>query len=175
VAQVYEGLVYMDFSRDIMDRQGYGQYEELDVALLPPLYIAYRAELAEGTEVFHSNLRSRWESGERGVVDAMKTWAGLADQTRERLLARQKDQIAPLLNANFDLRRRIYDVGQSNIQMVETARSAGASAKFSGSGGAIVGTYTDEAMFADLESRLTAIGVRVLKPALIKSSGESMS
>ena len=175
VAQVYEGLVYMDFSRDIMDRQGYGQYEELDVALLPPLYIAYRAELAEGTEVFHSNLRSRWESGERGVVDAMKTWAGLADQTRERLLARQKDQIAPLLNANFDLRRRIYDVGQSNIQMVETARSAGASAKFSGSGGAIVGTYTDEAMFADLVSRLTAIGVRVMKPALIKSSGESLS
>jgi glucuronokinase len=59
--------------------------------------------------------------------------------------------------------------------MVETARAAGASAKFSGSGGAIVGTYTDEAMFADLESRLTAIGVRVLKPSLVKSSGESLS
>jgi glucuronokinase len=175
VAQVYEGLVYMDFSKDIMDRQGYGMYEELDMTLLPPLYIAYRAELAEGTEVFHSNIRSRWENGEPAVVNAMKTWAGLAQQTREYMRAGKKDLIAPLMNANFDLRRSLYDVGASNIQMVETARAAGASAKFSGSGGAIVGTYTDEAMFAELESRLTAIGVRVLKPSLVKSSGESLS
>jgi glucuronokinase len=165
----------MDFSKDIMDRQGYGMYEELDMTLLPPLYIAYRAELAEGTEVFHSNIRSRWENGEPAVVNAMKTWAGLAQQTREYMRAGKKDLIAPLMNANFDLRRSLYDVGASNIQMVETARAAGASAKFSGSGGAIVGTYTDEAMFADLESRLTAIGVRVLKPSLVKSSGESLS
>jgi len=37
VIQVYEGLVYMDFSKDIMTRQGYGHYEPLDVKLLPPL------------------------------------------------------------------------------------------------------------------------------------------
>ncbi len=174
VAQVYEGLVYMDFDKEIMDRQGYGIYEELDMALLPPVYIAYRAELAEGTEVFHSNIRTRWENREPAVVQAMKTWADLARQTRGLLLDGKKDSIAPLLNANFDLRRSLYDVGPSNIQMVETARLAGASAKFSGSGGAIVGTYADEAMFTDLESRLTAIGVRVLKPSLIKSSGESL-
>jgi glucuronokinase len=175
VAQVYEGLVYMDFSKAVMDRQGYGVYEELDRDLLPPVYIAYRAELAEGTEVFHNNIRARWEKGEPEVVEAMKTWADLAEQSRALLLAGKKSAIAPLLNANFDLRRKLYDVGQSNIQMVETARQAGASAKFSGSGGAIVGTYTDEAMFAELESRLTAIGVRVLKPTLVKSSGESLS
>lgn len=175
VAQVYEGLVFMDFSKEIMDRQGYGAYEELDMALLPPVFIAYRAELAEGTEVFHSNIRARWDNGEPAVVNAMKTWAGLAQQTREYLRAGKKEAIAPLMNANFDLRRSLYDVGASNVQMVEAARAAGASAKFSGSGGAIVGTYTDEAMFTELESRLTAIGVRVLKPSLVKSSGESLS
>jgi glucuronokinase len=56
--------------------------------------------------------------------------------------------------------------------MVETARSVGASAKFTGSGGAIVGSYADEEMFSKLESAFTAVGIRVFKPKFIKSSGE---
>ena len=35
VIQAYQGLVYMDFSRDLMDSRGYGEYERLDPALLP--------------------------------------------------------------------------------------------------------------------------------------------
>jgi glucuronokinase len=174
VAQVYEGLVYMDFSKDLMDRQGYGHYEELDPALLPPLYIAYRADLAEGTEVLHSNLRNRWDNGEPEVVNAMRTWAGLADQVRGLLANGQGGRIGPLLDANFDLRRRICQLSAGNIAMVEAARSVGASAKFSGSGGAIVGSYADEAMFQKLSEKLAGIGVRALKPTLIKSTGESL-
>src|SRR6266436_7949642 len=34
VIQVYEGLVYMDFAKDIMERDGYGRYERLEPALL---------------------------------------------------------------------------------------------------------------------------------------------
>lgn len=45
VIQVYEGVVYMDFDRAQFERQGHGQYEELDPQLLPPLYIAYRKHL----------------------------------------------------------------------------------------------------------------------------------
>jgi glucuronokinase len=172
VTQAYEGMVYMDFNKDIMDRQGYGHYEELDVSLLPPVYIAYRAELAEGTEVFHNDIRSRWENQEPQVVAAMEQWAGYTTQVRELLLSRQGNRIGPLLNANFDLRKNIYNISASNIQMVETARSVGASAKFTGSGGAIVGSYADEEMFSKLESAFTAVGIRVFKPKFIKSSGE---
>jgi glucuronokinase len=50
--------------------------------------------------------------------------------------------------------------------MVMRARAVGASAKFAGSGGAIVGTYEDETMFADLQEALTKIGCRVLKPRI---------
>jgi glucuronokinase len=32
----------MDFAREIMERQGYGNYEPMDPALLPRLYVAYR-------------------------------------------------------------------------------------------------------------------------------------
>jgi glucuronokinase len=48
--------------------------------------------------------------------------------------------------------------------MVTTARACGASAKFAGSGGAIIGLYDGEAMFADLHHRLAEIGSRVIKP-----------
>jgi glucuronokinase len=50
--------------------------------------------------------------------------------------------------------------------MVEVARRTGASAKFAGSGGAIVGTYPDEATFAALQEALGRIGCVVIKPAV---------
>ena len=51
--------------------------------------------------------------------------------------------------------------------MVDTARSVGASAKFTGSGGAIVGTYEDDAMYEALVRALNPLGVDVFKPHLI--------
>ena len=38
----------------------------------------------------------------------MEQWAALAQETRDMLVAGKKREIAPLLNANFDLRRKIY-------------------------------------------------------------------
>src|SRR4030042_755633 len=69
VIQVYEGLVYMDFSKEIMDRQGYGDYEQLDPELLPKLYVAYHENLSEPTEVFHNNIRERFRRGDKEVVE----------------------------------------------------------------------------------------------------------
>jgi len=52
VAQAYETPVFMDFNEDFMKKNGYGMYETIDESLLPPLYIAYRKDLSEGSEVF---------------------------------------------------------------------------------------------------------------------------
>lgn len=53
--------MYMDFNRELMQRQGHGCYEELDPALLPPLYVAYRSDLAEGTvDNAHSRALQPW-------------------------------------------------------------------------------------------------------------------
>ena len=167
VAQVYQGLVYMDFNKELLERQGYGRYEPRDPALLPPLYIAYRTDLAEGTEIFHNNIRARWQIGDPAVHAAMIYWADLADQVRALLLDGAKERIGPLLNASFDRRRQIYQLSQGNLRMVAAARAVGASAKFPGSGGAIVGTYTDEAMFAALKDRLEPLGIKVIKPQIV--------
>ena len=50
--------------------------------------------------------------------------------------------------------------------MVMAARATGASAKFAGSGGAIVGTYEDESQFARLSAALSAIGCQTIRPEI---------
>ena len=167
VIQVYEGVVFMDFNRGNMEKLGYGIYEDIDPALLPPLYVAYTKQLSEGTEVFHNDIRSRWNRGEREIVSAMYHWAGLAERVKELLLTGQGRSIGPLLNENFDLRRRLYKIGKGNLDMVEAARSVGASAKFTGSGGAIVGTYEDDAMFQKLCQSLDPLGIAVIRPQIL--------
>ena len=173
VVQVYEGLVYMDFNKEIMDKQGYGNYEPLEPGLFPKMYVAYRGDLSEPTEVFHSNLRDRFESGDRNVVGAMRYWAGLTDKVKRCLLNRQLEEIAGLLNANFDRRGKIYRLSEENILMVETARRLGASAKFTGSGGAIVGTYENEQMFKQLRKKLGKLNIKVLKPKIAETKGKA--
>ena len=164
VIQVYEGLVYMDFRKDLMTSRGYGEYERLDPALLPKMYLAYRTSLSEGTEVFHNNVRERWNRGDTQVVDAMRRWAEIAAEGREALVAGDRQKLNRLINENFDLRLGIYDVGRGNIEMIEAARSVGASANFAGSGGAIAGAYEDDAMFARLVEAMKPLGIAVLKP-----------
>lgn len=168
VIQVYEGLVYMDFDRELMKSRGYGRYERLDPSLLPNLYLAYRTSLSEGTEVFHNNVRQRWEAGDPEVVEAMRTWAGYAEQGRRALLERDVETLKRLIDANFDLRARIYSkISKGNLEMVAAARSVGATANFAGSGGAIVGTYEDEPMFRRLVEIMKPLQIAVVKPEVV--------
>ncbi len=170
VVQVYEGLVYMDFDRALMESQGFGSYETLDASLLPNLYVAYRTNLSEGTEVFHNDLRRRFESGDRAVTEAMEKWAAMAGEGRRALLTGNLDRFGDLINANFDLRADVCRIGRENLEMVRTARRAGATAKFAGSGGAIIGTYRDEAHYESLRLALDRIDVRSVRPATSQPS-----
>ena len=167
VIQAYQGLVSMDFSRSLMESRGYGEYERMDPKLLPNVYVAFRTSLSEGTEVFHNNLRERWRRGDPEVVGAMQTWAGYAEEGRRCLLSGDYARLKELVDANFDLRAKIYQIDRGNLEMVHTARAAGATANFAGSGGAIVGTYEDEAMFQRLVDTMRPIGVGVIKPNIV--------
>jgi len=170
VIQVYEGLVYMDFDparEQIIDGYKTYAYEPLDPALLPPLYVAYSAALSEPTEIFHNDIRGRYNRGEEKVVNAMKRFAEIAYQGRAAILNREVDRLGQLINENFDTRRSIYNIAPWQVQMVETARACGASAKFAGSGGAIIGTYRDEAMFERLSEAMAQIGCKTIKPEII--------
>jgi glucuronokinase len=170
VIQCYEGVVYMDFDK-LAEREVEGitfyAYERLDPSLLPPIYIAYHNELSEPTETFHNDIRGRYDSGELSVVNAMKRFGRLTVQGREALLSRDWERLSALIDENFDTRRRIYNLPAWQINMIETARHCGASAKFAGSGGAVIGIYRDESMFAEICARMAKIGSHTIKPVVI--------
>lgn len=169
VAQAYETPVFMNFEKAIMDLHGYGEYEELDIQNFPNLYIAFRRNLSEGTEVLHNNLRARFNIGEQTVLSAMNEWAELTIQFKNALYNCDDQLMHHLINRNFDLRRSIVEIAPGNIEMVELARSTGASAKFTGSGGAIIGTYNDETMFASLQEVLEKKEIEVIKPIIVNN------
>lgn len=167
VIQVYEGLVYMDFNKEIFDKRGHGIYEEMDVALLPKLYIAYRDDFSEPTEIFHNNIRVRFEQGEKKVCQAMLFWARLTDRFKKAMCNQNVKLMDELINSNFNRRAGIYTISESNVNMVQAARSVGASAKFTGSGGAIVGLYQDEKMFRQIKKVFSRTGIKVIKPEIV--------
>jgi glucuronokinase len=167
VIQVYEGVVFMDFDRERMARDGYGRYEVMDPRALPPLFVAYHDSLAEGTELTHNDLRSRYNRGESEVLDGIKHWADLAQQARDLILAGRGAEIGPLMDANFDLRARLLTISPGNRRLVETGRTLGASVKFAGSGGAVVGCYDgDPERLERLAAAYAAIGAKLIAPEI---------
>lgn len=168
VVQVYGGAVYMDFDEERMKRDGHGLYVPLDIDLFPPLYIAMVSDPSDSGGI-HSPVRVRWERGDPEVRAAMKEFAGYAETCRGALEERDWDRVGELMNAGFDLRRRLYGdevLGRANLRMIELARGLGASAAFPGSGGAIVGLYQDDHHFDELKAKFAAEGFAMVKARL---------
>jgi len=162
VVQVYEGLVYMDFSKELMERRGYGDYVSMDPALLPRMYVAYQPRSAKVSGKVLNDLRTRWEQGDAEVHATLGRIAALASAGRDALLEGDRERFASLMNENFDLRRRVMRISEHDLAMVGAARALGASAKLTGSGGAIIGTYADDEMQARLVAELAATGAHVV-------------
>ncbi|MBC7783247.1 MAG: GHMP kinase [Burkholderiales bacterium] len=164
VIQVYEGMVFMDFDRKLMETRGYGEYESLTPDPAPPLYVAFDAERAEVSDITHRNLRQLFEKGDPQVVGAMLKYRDLTDRGRAAILSGDWDALHKVTDENFELRKTIMNIAPENQRMVDVARSAGTSAKFAGSGGAICGVYHGEKQFEELTAAMRAINCTVIKP-----------
>ncbi len=166
VVQAYEGCVHMDFSDPARmaspERGGAGDYARVPVRALPPLFLAYAADPSDSGRI-HAPVKQRWLAGDPDVVAGMRQIAALADKGRALAEARpygaaaeagagagagarEREGVvgewAALMRENFDTRRRLFGdaaLGRDNIRMIEIARECGASGKFPGSGGAILG------------------------------------
>lgn len=164
VCQVYEGVVYMDFEKSHFDRHGYGKYEKLDSALLPPLYLAYRQNLSQISGVYHGNLRSRWEQGDQQVIQAMKEFARITEDGRQALLENDWTGLSKLMDENFKVRSQLVALDPANVEMVERAHALGLCAKYAGSGGSIVGICEDDEKFEALQESLLELECAVIRP-----------
>jgi glucuronokinase len=167
VIQAYEGCVYMNFDKKIMEAKKHGDYERIDPKLLPRLYIAYKTELGKVSGKVLSDIKTRWEKGDEHVVKTLQRIADIAEEGKQAIHQQDMVKLNELMDENFDRRSQIMNISDSNMQLVQTARKCGASAKFTGSGGSIIGMYADDDMLTRLVVELKKIKARVIKPYII--------
>ena len=167
VIQSYEGTMYMDFAKTSGTENG--QFSRLSIPDDHHFYIAYSTAVSEPTEVLHGNLKSKMASQDSDTVIAMNDIADLACQGKVAIESGNYDLLNDLIDKNFDLRQRVCQLNPSHEKMIETARFTGASAKYCGSGGAIVGQFRDVKMFELLRGQLESIGCTVFRPTIVHS------
>ena len=165
VVAVYGGMVAMDFSPTAYERNGglHGDYVHAPPDLLPPLFVAYDERLSKSSGAVHNVMRYRAAvEHDVRVTDAMARKAALADEALEALRAGHPDRLGPIMDRDFDLRRSVYDLPPGQVEMIEIARRHGAHAKFSGSGGAAIGTYDDTAHLERITRAYAEAGISVV-------------
>lgn len=167
VIQVYEGVVYMDFDRKLLEETGHGEYVPIDPALLPPLFIAYRTDLKEGSEVFHNDIRRRFNEGDPTVTEAMRQFGQYAELSYRALTEGRPHDIGECMDANFDLRAKLYPIAERNLEMVTIGRGLGAHVKYSGSGGAVIGTHEDPAALPKLREAYLNANYKIFTPRIV--------
>ena len=164
VIQAYEGCVYMDFDRSAIESTGHGRYERLEPGVFDNLYIAYKVELGKVSGTVLNDIRTRYDKGDTEVIETLQEIASLADQGKAKLVEGDIEGLNVLINRNFDLRRKIMRISASNLELIDTARACGASAKFAGSGGSVVGFYKDNETLTKLIIEMKKVKARVIKP-----------
>ncbi|HYK91987.1 MAG TPA: GHMP kinase [Acidobacteriota bacterium] len=167
VVQTYEGVVFMDFQREHMERYGHGRYEPLDPTRLPPLFVAYRTDLSEISGVVHSNYRARWEAGDPVLVAGMRRLSEIALEGKNCLATGDWGRLGELINENFDTRAQMTKLDPRNVEMVMLARRLGAPAHYAGSGGSILGMYRDQEHLDLLRASFASLGCNLIKPVIL--------
>jgi glucuronokinase len=113
-----------------------------------------------------SDIRLAYEKKDPATINVLKRLAEIAAEGREGYLRRAFSRWPALMDENFDLRARIMRISEGDLEMIKTARRCGASAKFAGSGGSIIGIYDGEDMYEQLVRELGRLGAAVLKPTI---------
>ena len=165
VVQTYGGLVSMDFGRMKVDTQfgvQYGDYARVDAGGLPPLFLAYRLDAAEPSGDYHRRLRERFESGDGFVRDTLRDLAVLVLEGRAALRWGDHEHFSQLVAKNMRLRRSLGPLPAHQEELVAIADAEGAPATFAGSGGAVIGTYSDHDHFDRLVKAYASIDAPVV-------------
>lgn len=162
LAQAYGGVTFMDFAprgpAGLGVRGASWRCEQLDPRLLPTLLIAWRAQAAEDSGQVHAALRARFDRRDPAVLAGMAELGRLAREARVALLSGDGDRLAGSVHGTFEARRRMMALDPRHVEMISIARGCGASANYTGSGGAIVAVCRDAAHRARVSAALAAGG-----------------
>jgi glucuronokinase len=140
----------MDFGAD-------GGYEQLDAGLLPAVVVAWRGDTSADSGIVHGDLQSRFDAGERTVVDSMTHLAQAAQDARAALVQGDRAAFAACVDASFEARQRMMELDERHVAMIECARACGAGANYTGSGGAIAAVCRDDSHRVEVTAALREI------------------
>jgi glucuronokinase len=153
VVQVYEAPIFVD-AKSVPAKT-----RVLRGCRWPDFFVSYDLRLAgESGATAHNDMHTRFDAGEREVVQTMTEIGACATEGLRALDAGQLTEFGRLMDRNFDLRERIYPISDGMKKMIEIGRRKGSNVKFAGSGGAVVGTYSGTKMLADLKEVYEAAG-----------------
>jgi glucuronokinase len=96
--------------------------------------------------------------------------ADLAREAHRALLARDLLEFARCVDSSFDARAELMALDPRHVEMIAAARSCGASANYTGSGGAIVAVCGDLDHRATVTAKLESIDCRtaMLDPSMLE-------
>ncbi len=166
VIQVYEGVVSMDFAIETMrEIDGFrcGQYEPITPNLLPPMYLAYGLDIPKPFQSGTKSLIARYRERDPQVLEAVEGLKLCAQIARDALLCGDVETFGKMIDRGFEYRRSVVTIRPEYQQMIDTARSLGLSAGFTGSGGAIIGVCEDPERLKRLSEAMQPLHCRVLR------------
>lgn len=168
VAQSEGGLTFMDFDAE---GSGGGRYEPLDPALLPPLFVAWPAEVDPAPShdpqspsvdkpdiVAGLSTLGGGAAGENLEPDALAELGGLAQRALSPLLVRDGAGFGVLLERDRELRETV----EPPNPLAEAAARLGVAVNSTSPTGAIVGLFGDAAQLGQIREALTALGAELL-------------
>jgi glucuronokinase len=160
VVQSYERAMLMDFAGP----RARASYRPIDDAIVPPIIVAWTPWAGRPSERTHSDLRRRWEAGERAVLAAMDGLRDVVDRGLAAMQSGDLDGFADAVDRNYQLRLAVTDVTPDDTSMVTVAHAHGAAAKLCGSGGAVLVAPRPGASLEALERAFVDAGFRTCRP-----------
>ena len=164
IVQAHEGMVVMDLGRP----GDLSSHHSMDAECLPALFLAWDPQGGRPSDEAHRDLKRRWQDGNPEVMMAVQAFRELVDEGLRFLALGDLDGFRDAMDQNFDLREKIFSVGQRDKEMVAIARNCGAGAKLCGSGGAVIGLPRSESDFIAIEESYLEAGYRFLRPHVRK-------
>lgn len=137
VVQAYGTPMLMQFGPESI-RYGPGIFTPVRASGQLHLFTASRATASEPSQIVHGGLRARFHSHDQTVIDAMPILADCAVDAAAAFAAGDVVRLGAAMDTTFDTRASILQLARGHVEMIESARAAGAHANFTGSGGSVV-------------------------------------
>ncbi len=124
--------------------------------------VAHRQGLSEPSQVVHGDLRRRFDADDQTVRAAMSQLLAHAIAARDAFSAGDAVWLGESMDATYALRANMIDLVPGHVEMVKAARSVGASANYTGSGGAIVVLSPSDDVEAAARQSLKRLGCEIV-------------